>query len=114
MAGLGFIPSWQAVGVPEYVTLAVSELVTFERNPRRGDVDAIAESLTKHGQYRPIVVNAGTKTGRKNEVLAGNHTLLAARQLGWEAIECALVDYDEKDARSVVLADNRLADLRGL
>lgn len=68
--------------MPEYRSFAVAELSTFERNPRRGDVAAIAESLTRHGQYRPIVVNAGSLTGRVNEVLAGNHTLLAAKHLG--------------------------------
>lgn len=97
--------------MPEYQQIAVGELQTFERNPRRGDVRAIAESLTKHGQYRPIVVNAGTLTGRRNEVLAGNHTLLAARSLTWASIDCAVVDVDEDTARSIVLADNRLADL---
>ena len=29
-------------------------------NPRRGDIDTIAESLTRNGQYRPIVVNKPT------------------------------------------------------
>lgn len=72
---------------------------------------AIASSLQRWGQYRPIVVNAGTVTGRRMEVLAGNHTLLAARSLGWESIECAVVDVDEETAAAIVLADNRLADL---
>lgn len=97
--------------MPEYTSIAVGDLQTFERNPRRGDVDAIAESLAKHGQYKPIVVNAGSHTGRRNEVLAGNHTLLAARRIGWGSIDVALVDVDEQAARSIVLGDNRLADL---
>jgi len=49
--------------MPEYKRIAVGELQTFVRNPRRGDVRAIVESLTRHGQYRPIVVNAGSLTG---------------------------------------------------
>lgn len=97
--------------MPEYASVPVGELCTFKRNPRRGDVAAIASSLERWGQYRPIVVNTGSLTGRPNEVLAGNHTLLAARSLGWESIECAVVDVDEKTAAAIVLADNRLADL---
>jgi ParB-like nuclease domain len=97
--------------VPEYTQLAVDSLHTFKGNPRRGDVSAIAVSLTKHGQYRPIVVNRGTQTGRRNEVLAGNHTLMAARSLGWDTIDVGIVDVDEDTARSIVAADNRLADL---
>lgn len=95
----------------EYRPLRPDELQVFAGNPRRGNVEAIAGSLTKHGQYRPIVVNAGTLTGRPFEVLAGNHTLLAARSLGWESIDCAVVDVDDEQARSIVAADNRLADL---
>lgn len=89
----------------------VDELQTYWRNPRRGQVDAIADSLSRHGQYRPIVVNAGGRTGRALEVLAGNHTLLAARQLGWLEVDAWLVDVDDDNARRIVAADNRLADL---
>lgn len=45
----------------------VDELAGYHRNPRRGDVDAIARSLAVNGQYRPIVVNIGTHTGRPLE-----------------------------------------------
>jgi DNA modification methylase len=93
------------------VYVATSELVSFEHNPRRGAVNDIAASLDALDQYRPIVVNDGTKTGRRNEVLCGNHTLAAARQLGWREIACCLVDVDDQTARKIVAADNRLADL---
>jgi len=91
----------------------VDRLQTFGGNPRKGSVGPIAKSLQKHGQYRPIVVNRGTLTGRPLEVLAGNHTLLAARSLGWLDIDAALVDVDDSTAKSIVAADNRLADLGG-
>lgn len=90
---------------------AVTDLRTFAGNPRRGQVDAIVQSLSRHGQYRPIVVNAGTKTGRPMEVLAGNHTLLAARKLGWDTISATLLDVSEQQAKAIVAADNRLSDL---
>jgi ParB-like chromosome segregation protein Spo0J len=64
-----------------------------------------------NGQYRPIVVNRGTHTGRPSEVLAGNHTLIAARDLGWEHIAVVWVDKDDDGAARVVAADNRTADL---
>ncbi|MFX0573119.1 DNA modification methylase [Nocardia nepalensis] len=92
-------------------TLAVNLLATFEGNPRRGNVDAIAQSLDATGQYRPVVVNEGTLTGRAMEVLAGNHTLLAARQLGWAELAVGIIDVDEQTARRIVAADNRTADL---
>jgi len=80
----------------------------YPRNPRRGDVAAIRRSLEVNGQYRPIVVNR-----RSGEVLAGNHTLAAAAELGWSEIAATFVDVDEEQARRIVLADNRLSDLAG-
>jgi len=98
--------------MPEYASVPVEQLQTFPGNPRRGDVKSIAESLAKpYGQYRPIVVNRGTITGRPNEVLAGNHTLMAAQSLGWEAVECSIIDVGDEDARTIVAFDNRSADL---
>jgi DNA modification methylase len=96
--------------VATYTHLRLDELQHFEGNARRGDVGAIAKSLKKLGQYKAITVNIGTRTGRANEVLAGNHTLMAARELGWESIDVGLVDVDDETARMINAADNRLAD----
>lgn len=88
-----------------------SDLTPYHMNPRRGDVDAIAKSLLRNGQYKPIVVNLGRLTGRPLEVLAGNHTLAAAQQLGWEEIAATTIDVDDQHAARIVVADNRTGDL---
>lgn len=89
----------------------LEELQHYHANARVGDVDAIAESLQRNGQYKPIVVNRGTLTKRPNEVLAGNHTLKAAREIGMETVSAVYVDVDEDAARRIVLADNKTNDL---
>lgn len=96
-------------GIPETLdalAVPVASLKPYGRNPRQGDVGAIVKSLERHGQYRPIVVNA-----RTSEVLAGNHTLMAARQLGWQEIAATFVDVDDDTAARIVLVDNRSNDL---
>lgn len=90
--------------------LDTENLHTYWKNPRIGNVEKIAESLHRNGQYRAIVVNKGTHTGRPMEVLAGNHTLKAARTLGWETITCHLIDVDDDQAARIVLADNKTAE----
>lgn len=91
--------------------VAVSELRLYEGNARQGDIGAIAASLQRLGQYRAIVVNAGTLTGRPLEVLAGNHTVQAAQALEWDTLLAHIVDVDEDHARRIVLVDNRTNDL---
>ena len=90
----------------EIQSLTISSLTAYPTNPRRGDIEAIAQSLKAHGQYRPIVVQEST-----NFVLAGNHTLKAAKKLGWKKIKAVMVSVDSDTARKIVLADNRLTDL---
>ncbi|MFB7829300.1 ParB N-terminal domain-containing protein [Streptomyces hydrogenans] len=102
--------------IPEQLlplAVPIAELTPYYRNPRTGDLPAIAESLTVNGQYRAVVVNKGTHTGRPNEILAGNHTVAAAQQLGWEQIAATWVDVDNEAAARIVVVDNRTNDLAG-
>ena len=75
-----------------------------KHSPR--NLEAIAASLNKFGQRKPIVVHKGV-------VLAGNGTLEAAKILGWTEIEVAEVpsDWDLDTAKAYALADNRTAEL---
>lgn len=110
-------PTSHNIGEP--MTYDLASLNLFHRNPRRGDVEAIAASLRANGVFKPVVVNRGTHTGRPNEVLAGNHTVMAHRKLAedepddkkWAKVEAWVVDVDDDRANRIVLADNRTADL---
>ena len=85
----------------------VDDLKFYPGNARRGDVNAVAESLQYHGQFKPIVVQKST-----GYVLAGNHTLRAAKEvLGWKTIGAVYVDVDDEQAKKILLADNRTSDL---
>jgi len=76
-------------------------------NARTGhDINGLAQSLDRYGLRKPIVVNK-----RTGIVLAGNGTLKAARQLGWQTIAVNYVDDDPQTAVGYALADNRLTDL---
>jgi ParB-like chromosome segregation protein Spo0J len=102
------IPQIEATGRESRV--APSTLRTFHKNPRRGDVPLVMESLQQNGQYRPLIVNVGTHTGRPNEVLAGNHLLAAAMKLHLSEVAVHWVDVDEERARRIVLVDNAASD----
>jgi len=94
--------------VPDLQPLAqpIDSIRLLTGNPRVGDVDAVARSLDKFGQRKPIVVNSET-----HEVIAGNHTLQAAKKLGWPEIAVVWVQDDPTTAKAFALADNRTAEL---
>lgn len=90
--------------------LKISQLTPDPANARRhGDsnLSAIAASLEQFGQRKPIVVS------KDNIVVAGNGTMRAAQQLGWELIDAVRVPADWSDAKikAFALADNRVAEL---
>lgn len=85
----------------------IDELQMYAHNPRIGNVEEIARSLEANGQYRPIVVRKETK-----EILAGNHTWLAAKKLHWKTIKVVYVEkITDEQAKRIVIADNRTSDL---
>lgn len=90
----------------EAISVGVETLKEFEGNPRKGNVKALVESLQANGQYRPIVVQKSTR-----QILAGNHLWKAAQELGWKEISIVELDVDDTQAKKIVAADNRLADM---
>lgn len=91
-------------------TLQISDLNHYYKNARIGDLPKIKRSLEKFGQYQEIVVNAGTHTGRPNEILVGNHVTKAAKDLGWTEIDARIVDVDEATAAGIVAVDNKTGE----
>ena len=85
----------------------LAELRPHPKNPRNGSTEVIAASLQVNGQYRPIIV------AREGVILAGNHTYAAALELGWSDLSAIHLDLDPEssDAKRIMLADNRTADL---
>jgi len=96
-------PSLQSMAFP------IDQLVHLDNNPRKGDVKAIAASYEEFGQVKPIVAKKnedGTAT-----IVAGNHQVMAAKQLGWDKIAVVFIDGDDKRAIAYALADNRTMEL---
>ena len=95
-------PALQALVVP------IESIELHPRNPRIGDVEAVAASLRRFGQLKPLVVQGSTMF-----CVAGNHLLRAARALGWTEIAANVEELDDATAIAYMLADNRTADLGG-
>ena len=75
------------------------------RTHDKRNIDAIKASLRRFGQQKPIVVDGD------GVVVAGNGTLAAARELGWQEIAVARTNLKGADAVAYAIADNRTAEL---
>lgn len=97
----------------ETTTEAIDSLNAYHLNPRRGDTEAVGNSVDALGQYKAIVANKGTKSkgGYTREILAGNHTWRAMKERGHTEILVHWVDVDDQTAKKIVVNDNRTSDL---
>ncbi len=66
-----------------------------------GDIDALVNSMRKYGQLSPIIIN------RKNELIAGERRLEAAKRLNWQTINAIVVDKNsEAEKLEIELEEN--------
>lgn len=91
------------------LVMNINLLKSLPGNPRKGNVNAIKESYSRFGQLKPIVAVRDDEGGYT--VIAGNHQLQAARDLGWESIAVAVVDMPSQEAIAFALTDNKVSEL---
>jgi ParB-like chromosome segregation protein Spo0J len=89
-------------------SVAIDSLSPDPANPRKHgqrNLDAIAASLRRFGQQKPIVVDS------HGMVRAGNGQLAAAKMLGWTEIRIVRSDLPPTELTAFAIADNRTAEL---
>lgn len=101
-------------------TARLDSLQTWDRNYRRGDIQAIKRSIQRFGFNGALRIRAGV-------VMAGNHSLLALRELEaakvkpptgitvekgkWLVPVISLDHLSDDEATAFAIADNRTSDL---
>lgn len=93
----------------ELKKLKLSEIQQHPQNIRihtKRNLQVIKKSLSEWGQYKPILVQKSTMY-----ILAGNGTYQAAQALGWQEMDCNLIDCNDEQAKTILIADNRSSDL---
>jgi len=82
--------------------LAPSSIIVNKRVRRdMGDLTPLMESLKQYGQLNPIIVNS------KNELIAGERRLAAAKRLGWPAIDTLVIERNsELDKLQIEVEEN--------
>jgi hypothetical protein len=100
---------WESNGMTELETELVSVesavLSTHPDNARRGNVDAIRESIRTNGFYGAIIAQRST-----GHIIVGNHRYMAAMQEGITEIPVIWRDCTDDEARKLLLVDNRSSD----
>lgn len=97
--------------LPEKIEhLPIGSLLPYARNSRTHSpeqIGKVADSIRRFGFTNPVLI-------RGDGIVAGHGRVMAARQLGMEAVPVIRLDHlTEDEARAYVIADNKLAELAG-
>lgn len=99
-------PARAKVAKQTYEIREIEKLHLHPKNARRGNLDAIGESIEENGFYGAPIVQKSTGL-----VLVGNHRTKSAIEKGLKEIPVIVVDCDDETAEKIALADNRTSDL---
>lgn len=90
-------------------TLAIDAVKRLERNPRKhpeAQIEALMNSVTQFGQYRPLVVD------EDGVILAGNGLYEALQRLGKADVRVHRIEgLTQVQKNKLILADNRTGDM---
>ena len=89
----------------ELVSVESGVLSTHPDNARRGNVEAIRESIRTNGFYGAVIAQRST-----GHIIVGNHRYMAAVQEGITEIPVIWRDCTDDEARKLLLVDNRSSD----
>jgi hypothetical protein len=95
-----FHPALEPLMVP------IDSIQCHPENYNNGDVERIMESIQVHGMYNVLKVQKST-----GYIGAGNHTWLACKEMDATMIPAALLEMSDETTRSMMLADNWIAQL---
>lgn len=99
-------PPQAKIAKQTYKIVGIDTIANHPKNYKEGDVEAIGESVVRNDFYGACVVQKST-----NLILVGNHRRLAAKAKGLKELPVIIIDCDDAQAESIMLADNRTAEL---
>lgn len=85
----------------------LSEVKPYWRNARKNTktVEAVKKSIQKYGFNQPLVID------KKNVIITGHARYKALTQLGYEEVDCVVVELDEQKAKEYRIADNKTHEM---
>lgn len=92
----------------EVKQIDLSDLIPYERNPRRNDkaVNAVAKSIEQFGFKVPIVIDAA------HQIVAGHVRFKAAKMLGFDKVPCVVAsDLTPEQVKAFRLIENKTSEL---
>lgn len=88
--------------------IKISKILPSERQPRgdrKKSVEELANSIMTDGLLQPIVVTKSEQT-ETYKIIAGERRFHAVSQLGWQEVECKILNKPEKEIYKLAVIEN--------
>ena len=92
--------------VNKVVEIEVDKIIPNPYQPRKqfdDDIEGLAESIRQNGLLQPLTVR---KNNEKYELVAGERRLRAVKSLGFETVQCIIIDITERNSAVMALVEN--------
>lgn len=89
-----------------YELVPIATLRPHPKNPRKGNLQVIEQSISANGFYGAVVAQKSTRC-----ILAGAHRWKSAQASGLANVPVIWLDVDDATALRIMSADNRTSDL---
>ncbi len=90
------------------VTLKLTEIRPYWRNPRKNDdaIEAVKQSIRDYGMNQPIILD------KDNVIIAGHTRYKALQELGVKEVPCVIkTDLSPQQVKAYRIADNKTSEL---
>ncbi len=83
--------------------LKIDDIIILERiREDIGDISPLKNSMRIRGMINPVIID------RNNALIAGYRRITAARELGWDTIECRVIDVPTELDKIMLEADENI------
>ena len=92
--------------VNKVVEIEVDKIIPNPYQPRKqfdDDIEGLTESIRQNGLLQPLTVR---KNNEKYELVAGERRLRAVKSLGFETVQCIIIDITERNSAVMALVEN--------
>ena len=92
--------------VNKVVEIEVDKIFPNPYQPRKqfdDEINGLAESIKSNGLLQPLTVR---KCGDQYELIAGERRLRAMKMLGYEFVQCIIIDMTERNSAVMALVEN--------
>lgn len=100
----------------EFKKIKIDNLIHADYNPRKdlkvgdSEYEKIKKSIQEFGYVEPVIINKNCEIEGKYLIIGGHQRSKVLKELGYEEIDCVVIDVDKSKEKALNIALNKISD----